>query len=70
MIKVNSNIMDRNWVHLMDGTKGPDKASLTFTTIENIQVGDTVMLEGILAVNKEFGAGYVYPVIIEKAEIK
>lgn len=70
VIKVNNNIMDRNWVHVMDGTKGVDKASLTFTTTENVQVGDTVMLEGVLAIDKEFGAGYVYPVIIEKAEIK
>jgi len=29
--------------------------------------GDLVMVEGILSVNKDFGAGYVYPAIIEKA---
>lgn len=70
VVKVNSEIMDRNWVHLMDGTKGNSRSDLTFTTQEVVQVGDTVTLEGILAIDREFGAGYVYPVIVEKAVLK
>lgn len=70
VVKVNSEIMDRNWVHLMDGTTGADKSDLTFTTQEVVQVGDTVTLEGTLAIDREFGAGYVYPVIVEKAVLK
>jgi len=31
--------------------------------------GDLVMVEGILSVNKDFGMGYVYPAIIEKAMV-
>ena len=59
--------MDRNWVHLVDGTEGDGKSDLTFTTQEIVKVGDTVVLEGTLATDREFGAGYVYPVIVEEA---
>ena len=70
VVKVNSDIMDRNWVHLVDGTEGDNKSDLTFTTQEVVKVGDTVTLEGLLALDREFGAGYVYPVIVEKAVLK
>jgi hypothetical protein len=31
--------------------------------------GDVVMVEGILSVDRDFGAGYRYPAIIEKATV-
>lgn len=40
---------------------------LTVTTNEQIQLGQMVNMEGILAVNKDFGAGYFYKVIVENA---
>jgi len=70
VVKVNMDIMDRNWVHLMDGTKGENRSDLTFTTKDVVKVGDTVTFEGTLAVDREFGAGYVYPLIVEDAVIK
>ena len=70
VVKVNMDIMDRNWVHLMDGTKGENRSDLTFTTMDVVQVGDTVTFEGTLAIDREFGAGYVYPLIVEDAVIK
>ena len=70
VVKVNNDIMDRNWVHLMDGTTGDSRSDLTFTTQENVQVGDTVVFEGVLAIDREFGAGYVYPLIVEEAVLR
>lgn len=70
VVKINMDIMDRNWVHLVDGTKGDNKSDLTFTTKDVVQVGDTVTFEGVLATDREFGAGYVYPVIVEDAVVK
>jgi hypothetical protein len=70
VVKVNNDIMDRNWVHLMDGTRGESRSDLTFTTQESVQVGDTVVFEGILAIDREFGAGYVYPLIVEEAILR
>lgn len=37
--------------------------------IEMVNVGDVVLVSGKIAYNKDFGAGYVYPVIIEDAAI-
>ena len=65
VVKVNNNIMDRNWVHLKDGTSNAGKSDLTFTTLKDVKVGDIVTLEGIVTINKEYGVGYVYPLIVE-----
>ena len=70
VVKVNMDIMERNWVHIMDGTKAGDKSDLTFTTKEVVKIGDTVNFKGTLALDREFGAGYVYPLIVEGAVLK
>ena len=67
VVKINSGIMDRNWVHLQDGTGESGKTDLTFTTQEEVTIGDIVTLEGTVAIDKEYGAGYVYPLIVENA---
>jgi hypothetical protein len=70
VVKTNNGIMDRNWVHLKDGTDDEGKSDLTFTTQEMVKVGDVVTFEGVVALDKEFGAGYVYPLIVEQAVLK
>ncbi len=67
-VKINPMIMGRNWLHIQDGSgKNMD---LTVTTTENIQLGAIVTLEGAIAVNKDFGAGYKYDYIMEAAVAK
>jgi len=70
VVKINADIMDRNWVHLKDGTSHSGKSDLTFTTLEEVKVGDVVTFEGTVAIEKEYGAGYVYPLIVEGAKLK
>ena len=65
VVKFTAGIMGANWMHIQDGTPG----DLTVTTDTLVAKGDLVMVEGILSVNKDFGAGYVYPAIIEKAVV-
>ncbi|MGA9271344.1 MAG: hypothetical protein WBV45_12030 [Lutimonas sp.] len=67
IIKINRDIMDKNWVHIMDGTR-VDRSDLTFTTTEDFQLGDTITIRGKVALDKDFGAGYVYPLIVEEAK--
>lgn len=67
-VKLNPMIMGRNWVHLQDGSA--NNFDLTITTMENVAVGDIVTLEGTISVNKDFGAGYKYNVIMEGATLK
>jgi hypothetical protein len=65
VVKFTPDIMGTNWMHIQDGTPG----DLAVTTDTLVAKGDLVMVEGILSVNKDFGAGYVYPAIIEKAMV-
>ena len=68
--KVNRAILEKNWVHIQDGTSASDKFDLTITTLENVNVGDVVTFEGKITLNKDFGAGYKYDVIMEEANLK
>lgn len=67
-VKVNPMIMNRNWVHIRDGS-GKD-LDLTITTAENIPLGAVVTMEGTIALDKDFGAGYRYDVILEGAVLQ
>lgn len=69
VVKFTPNIMGTNWVHIQDGSGSGDTVDLTVTTSEIVAVGDVIVAEGALAVDKDFGAGYVYARIIEKATV-
>ncbi|MFC2111429.1 GW dipeptide domain-containing protein [Bacteroidota bacterium] len=70
VVKFNQSIMNKNWVHLQDGTEDSGNFDLTVTTQEIVAVGDVVTFEGKVSLNKDFGAGYSYELIIESAELK
>lgn len=67
--KVNEGIMDRNWIHIQDGTSSNGEYDLLVTSKETAKVGDIVAFEGQVVLNKDFGAGYAYDVMIENAKI-
>lgn len=67
-VKINPMIMGRNWVHLQDGSA--KNFDLTVTTTENVELGSVITMEGTIALNKDFGAGYKYNVIMEGATVK
>ena len=69
VVKLNNMIMNRNWVHLQDGSLKDEKIDLTVTTDENVAIGDIVAFEGKISLNKDFGAGYKYEIIMEDAHI-
>lgn len=69
VVKFTSSILGRNWVHIKDGSGEKGSNDLTVTTGESVRVGDLVIVKGILACDKNFGAGYFCPVIIEDASI-
>ncbi|PCH76937.1 MAG: hypothetical protein COB98_04925 [Flavobacteriaceae bacterium] len=70
VIKVNKNIIDRNWIHIQDGSQFESNYSLTITSKELVKVGDIVTFEGIVTLDKKFGAGYSYELIVEEAVVK
>ena len=65
--KYNPQIMERNWVHLQDGSEFDGKYDLTVTSMEPFEVGQVITVEGILALNRDFGYGYEYEILLEKA---
>jgi uncharacterized membrane protein YcgQ (UPF0703/DUF1980 family) len=67
--KFNPNIMERNWIHLQDGTDFEGKYDLTITSQEGFVVGQVLTIEGIFALNRDFGYGYSYEVLLEKATL-
>jgi len=69
VVKVNQQVMGKNWVHLQDGTVNSGNFDLTITTQANVKVGDEVTFKGKLTLNKDFGAGYSYDVIMEDGEL-
>ena len=67
--KVNKNIMGKNWVHLQDGTNSDGHYDLTITTQDLVKVNDEVIFEGTITLEKDFGSGYFYEVIMENAGV-
>jgi hypothetical protein len=72
VVKLNANVMGRNWFHVRDGSgsKETKDNDLTVTSDALAKVGDVVTVTGTVAVDKDFGAGYAYPVIVESAKLK
>jgi hypothetical protein len=72
VVKVSAGIMGKNWVHLQDGTGDPKQGSndLVATSDEIPSIGDVITVKGTVFKDKDFGAGYKYAVIMEKAGIQ
>ncbi len=70
VVKVSPSIMNKNWVHIQDGTESEGNYDLIVTTLAEVKVGDIVTFEGKLALDKDFGYGYKYDVIVEDALVK
>jgi len=69
VVKYSPMIMGKNWIHLQDGTGTEGSNDLTLTTAAEVKVGNTVVATGTIAIDKDFGYGYKYPVIMEDAKL-
>jgi len=69
VVKVNPDIMGRNWLHIQDGTGDLAKNThdLVVTSADIAEIGTIISVEGTLAADKDFGSGYRYDVIVEDA---
>jgi hypothetical protein len=72
VVKVTAGVMGRNWLHVRDGSgsKAAKDNDLAVTTEATAKVGDVITVTGIVSIDKDFGAGYAYPVIVENAKLK
>ena len=69
VVKINRGIMGKNWIHIQDGTGEGENYDLTVTTNDDAQVGQIVVVEGDVALNKDFGSGYRYDIILENSKV-
>lgn len=67
--KYNGKILGKNWIHVKDGTGSAGNNDLMVTSDAKAKVGDTVLVKGKVAVNRDFGSGYKWPVMIEDAKV-
>lgn len=68
--KFNPSIMDRNWIHLQDGSGYEGKFDLTVTSDQAVEPGNVIIVEGKISLDRDFGFGYYYEVLMENAQIR
>lgn len=71
VVKVNSGIRGRNWLHIQDGSGDAGKGTndLTVTTTQMAAVGDVVSASGTVRTDVVVGPGYEFPVLVEDAKL-
>ena len=71
MIKYNSGILGKNWVHIADGSGSiKDKTfEVTVITLDEAKMGDTILVTGKVALDKKLDP-YFFPIALEDAKIK
>lgn len=71
VVKLNEAVMGKNWLHLQDGSGDAAQGTndITVVTTDQTAKGETVTVTGTVRTNKDIGAGYVFPVLIEDAKV-
>ncbi len=64
--KYTDSVMGKNWLHIRDSSSNQD---ITITTSASAKLNDIVLAEGKLILNKDYGYGYIYEVLIEDATL-
>ena len=65
--KINAGIMDRNWIHIKDGSQ--DDYDLVVTSDAYVRLGEAFTIKAVVVLNKDFGAGYKYDLILENGMV-
>ena len=71
VVKFTANVLGKNWLHLRDGSGSREKADddVTVTTGDAAAVGDVVTVAGTVRLDRDFGSGYSYAVMVEEAKV-
>jgi hypothetical protein len=69
VVKINEQVMGKNWIHIQDGTSDNGNFDLTATSTDLPNLNDEVTIKGKIILNKDFGYGYTYEVIMEDAKV-
>ncbi len=71
VVKFSPQIMGTNWIHIQDGSgkQAEGNHDLTVTSHTQVKVGDTILVQAPLTLQKDFGYGYKYDLIMEDANV-
>ncbi len=67
--RFNPAILETNWIHIQDGTEHEGKFDLTVTSGQTAEPGEIIVVEGKITLDRDFGFGYFYEVLMEDATI-
>ncbi|MGE5094828.1 MAG: nucleotide-binding protein [Betaproteobacteria bacterium] len=72
VVKVNSGILGKNWLHLQDGSGAAAKGThdIIVTTTDEAKVGDVVLASGTVKTDVNVGSGYAYAVLVDQAKLR
>ena len=72
VVKFTPGVMDKNWIHLRDGTGSAADGTndVVVTTKDETQIGAVVLVRGVVHTDKDLGSGYSYKVLIEEATLQ
>jgi hypothetical protein len=65
VVRFSESIMNKNWIHLQDGTKFNGNFDLVATSDMEFKIDEIIIVEGKITLDKDFGFGYFYEVIME-----
>jgi len=71
VVKSTPGVLGRTYLHLRDGSGDAALGShdVAATTEATPAVGDVVLLEGVVAIDRDIGSGYKFPILVENARI-
>jgi hypothetical protein len=71
VVKSTPGILGKTYLHLRDGSGDPGAGTndVTVTTTETPKVGDVVTVEGTVVLDRDIGAGYQFPTLVDDAKV-
>lgn len=71
VVKYNGAILGFNWIHIQDGsgTAKDGTNDITVTSTDTAALGDIVTITGTVVLDKDFGSGYSYAVLLQNARV-
>lgn len=66
VVKATDGVLGKTYLHLQDGSGSAEQEThdLTATTTEDFEIGETVEVEGLLAIDHDVGLDYRYPALL------
>lgn len=71
VVKATPGILGKTYLHLRDGSGDAAAGThdLSVTTVQTPAVGDVVTVEGTVVLDRDIGAGYKFPTLVDDARV-